>query len=541
MTLTSAKENSHHHDDQQQLPVIIVGAGPCGLVAALALQKYGVPFVIIEKASRSKLCSNAGSGFELSPTAVDILRNRLGINISKFITYYRGLALVTMEGKLIREFLISNDFDGGSVNRAELQIHLLQILFPTSQDEEGILFCGSGIESYKEVLAADQEGTATTTKAGGGNVIATLASGESIYGCLLLACDGIHSRCRAVLHGGYDTNRDWETNTKTGQTKDPLHFCKAICYWGKTRAPRGTDLEVEFAKFQRLAKADKNGKDLDSSAGLDASLIALPTSRAPSSFFCFPSNDGTMLNWAFMIRSEKSESFSKKNDGTDLTRRGGGPLTEDEKKCLFEFVGAAGHNSPSGPKTANVVQGVRDFPLVEKLIANTPAEDITEAGLFDRENLSLSFTSESKLVALLGDAAHPQTPALGQGVNMAICDAYVYATNIALALETTKTTKTAQITITTTQKLQEAMARSDTDRRFKQAKKVVRQARTACNLSVSQNVFVKSILYLYSKFATTEALMNQIVKDDISNRDYLKHLDERLCSPKEQEALRQKA
>ncbi|MGB0772837.1 MAG: hypothetical protein ACPGQK_10715, partial [Paracoccaceae bacterium] len=29
------------------------------MVLGLSLQKYGVPFVIIERASRSKICSNA--------------------------------------------------------------------------------------------------------------------------------------------------------------------------------------------------------------------------------------------------------------------------------------------------------------------------------------------------------------------------------------------------------------------------------------------------------------------------------------------------
>lgn len=37
------------------------------------------------------------------------------------------------------------------------------------------------------------------------------------------------------------------------------------------------------------------------------------------------------------------------------------------------------------------------------------------------------------------DSAHPQTPFEGQGVNMAITDAYVYATNIAVALQSKKT------------------------------------------------------------------------------------------------------
>jgi hypothetical protein len=56
-------------------PVIIVGAGPCGLVAALTLKKADVPFVIYERASASKVCSNAGSGFDMAPTALKILED----------------------------------------------------------------------------------------------------------------------------------------------------------------------------------------------------------------------------------------------------------------------------------------------------------------------------------------------------------------------------------------------------------------------------------------------------------------------------------
>lgn len=257
---------------QQQLPVIIVGAGPCGLVAALALQQYGVPFKIIERASRSKICSNAGSGFELAPTSVDILKNRLGVDITKFMTYYDAMRIVTMEGTVLREAELPMAYEGGAVNRSDMQNHLLEILFPSPSDEEGVLFCGSGIDSYQENEAEH-------------SVTAKLASGESITGCVLLACDGIMSRCRAVLHGGYDTSQDWETNTKRGNRMDPLHFCNAMVYWGKTSAPVGSDLYNEFAKVQQIGGIDKS-----------IALVGLPTKKAPSGFFCIPSKNKTMLN-----------------------------------------------------------------------------------------------------------------------------------------------------------------------------------------------------------------------------------------------------
>jgi 2-polyprenyl-6-methoxyphenol hydroxylase-like FAD-dependent oxidoreductase len=58
-----------------KLPVVIAGAGPCRLVAAITLQKEGVQFVIVERAARKRLCSNVGSGFDLAPMVIDILKN----------------------------------------------------------------------------------------------------------------------------------------------------------------------------------------------------------------------------------------------------------------------------------------------------------------------------------------------------------------------------------------------------------------------------------------------------------------------------------
>lgn len=488
-------------DPAEQLPVIIVGAGPCGLVAALALKQYGIPFVIIERASRSKICSNAGSGFELAPTAVEILQNRLGIDVSKIISYYQGMEIHTIEGKKVRRSVLPADYSGGSVNRAAMQNFFLETLFPTSREEEGVLVCGSGILTYFE----DPQNQ---------TVVATLASGETIRGCVLLACDGIHSRCRAVLHGGYEIEQDAETNAKRNNEKDPLHFCGAIAYWGKTQAPRGSDLEVEFSETQKASR-DSTTSDCTSF------VMSVSTTKAPACLFIVPSMDGTMLNWAITVSSETPQK-SGSNDGTDLTRRGGGPLTEAEKAKLFGFGGTKGSHRES------LVKGIRDYPLLQKLIELTPASDITEAGLFDRANLNLPYSSESKLVALLGDAAHPQTPFLGQGVNMAITDAYVYATNIAMALGPHQKT------------LREAIRDSDTDRRRKQAKSIIRQARALCSAMTTANPLVTSGLWMYGKFAPASEFMNQIVKTDKSNKDYLKQLDEKIFSPKQQEDLRKR-
>ena len=118
---------------------------------------------------------------------------------------------------------------------------------------------------------------------------------------------------------------------------------------------------------------------------------------------------------------------------------------------------------------------------------------------------------------------------MGQGVNMAIADAYVYATNIAVALRS-KTKKKS---------LRRAVADSDAAFRRRDAKKVVVQARDFCQFSITRNPLLGALLRLYMRCASSRELVSQVVKTDKSNRHYLKHLDKSLCGPKQQEELRQ--
>lgn len=82
----------------KEFPVIIAGAGPCGLVAALTLKQEGVPFVVVERTQRATICSNAGSGFDLAASALEILTSRLNMNTETIIRSYSGIFLEDMNG-----------------------------------------------------------------------------------------------------------------------------------------------------------------------------------------------------------------------------------------------------------------------------------------------------------------------------------------------------------------------------------------------------------------------------------------------------------
>lgn len=85
----------------------------------------------------------------------------------------------------------------------------------------------------------------------------------------------------------------------------------------------------------------------------------------------------------------------------------------------------AGQPMPAGQRQQELLRRFRGWPgQIEDLLAATPEEHILHNDLCDRTPV----TGWSRgRVTLLGDAAHPTTPNLGQGANMAIDDGLVLA------------------------------------------------------------------------------------------------------------------
>ena len=110
--------------NQGSLPVIIAGAGPCGLVAASVLQNEGVPFLVFERAKREKFFGDVGSGFDLVETAIEILENRLEVNIKEAFRTYDAMNMQDTDGNTVRVATLEEmkvDFDWYSASRSKIQ------------------------------------------------------------------------------------------------------------------------------------------------------------------------------------------------------------------------------------------------------------------------------------------------------------------------------------------------------------------------------------------------------------------------------------
>merc|ERR1712226_1588610 len=369
---------------------------------------------------------------------------------------YNCMYFADMENRPINTYQFQNlpkADDFGTANRSDLQNALLDVIMHDKATED----------DQNAILKC---GVAVSTYENkGDHVEVNLSDGSSVKGLVLLACDGIHSAVRKHMHRNVN---------------DDLNYCGQECWWGKTDVRPGSELDLELREIEKSSNITGS-----------CAISLVGSHKHPGIFFADQVGKMTYA-WAYVL---KQKNPPKANQTDDLVRRGGTILTEEAKRHELE----ASTSSRS--------------KVLRLMIQETPASGITKAGFFDRKNLKLPFVDGR--VALLGDAAHPQSPMMGQGANMAIVDGYVVATQLAAVKRNMVAT---------------ALAKYDCDVRRKDVNKVILKARFHGNIAVSSNRLVCWLTKKLLNHMSPSFVLSELEKGDNANKKFVEKIDQEVKS-----------
>jgi len=317
---------------------IIVGAGFGGLVAALSLQRFGVPCRVFEKAPT---LDEVGAGISLSPNSTRVLI-ALGLRrqLDRICNSPEALCTKHFDTGEIRSLDESVNYDEQygapyyQVHRADLHALLTDAIL--SNDPQAIRLNSEFVRFENRDASA----------------VAYFADGSSAVGEALIGCDGVKSLMRDLL---------W----RPGEPR----YLGYVAYRGLTPVDRLPD-----------------GLIVPSSA----------TFSGPGRHFTrYLIRGGELVNYV---------AFAQRTEWTDEGW----------------FVGA---------ETDEVLEHFADWaPEVLQIIRNTREGRCHKWGLFGRDPLPQWTRGRA---TLLGDAAHPMLPFLGQGSSIAIEDGFVLARALA--------------------------------------------------------------------------------------------------------------
>lgn len=169
--------------------VLIIGAGPGGLTAAIALRRVGIETALFERASE---LGKVGAGLGVQSNAMRaLMRLGIGDRLARAGTEMRSQEIFDRKGSLLLRLPqgeVADAFGTPTISllRAHLQLALVDAL------DDGVLRLGSDCTRVEQ----DPDG-----------VTAHFADGRVERGALLIGADGGHSVVRKHVYGEADAPR----------------------------------------------------------------------------------------------------------------------------------------------------------------------------------------------------------------------------------------------------------------------------------------------------------------------------------------------
>lgn len=161
---------------------IVIGAGPAGLALAIARLQRDASVTLLEQRSEGRFITDAGGAYELTARTLKHL-DTLGVlaSVRARGTELARFQLRSMTGASLQDLPFARaGFTVFAITRAELQRALL----------ERFTELGGRIRYGAQLTAVQSLPTA---------VVASLESGETIEGDVLVGADGMHSRVRRMV------------------------------------------------------------------------------------------------------------------------------------------------------------------------------------------------------------------------------------------------------------------------------------------------------------------------------------------------------